>query len=119
MNCVTETRETSVHARTAESDRTAATLPPHSAALLDTNVNKQDCGQVMALLLLIAGSVVGTIAALVQWIALDLSLGTAVTTYFLFGFGLPVCVGLAKWIETRLRAAFDLQPVMRIRNMDI
>lgn len=66
----------------------------------------------MAIVLLIAGSFFGVVAAVLQWTLQDASLMQGIATYFAFGFGFPVAVGLTKWIELRIRAAFETPRVM-------
>ncbi len=71
----------------------------------------------MAIILLMFGSALGLGAAVLQWTLQDASLVEGVITYFGFGFGFPLGVGLLKWIEMRLRLLFDLhQPPARDRS---
>lgn len=58
----------------------------------------------MAVLFLIAGSLVGILGAVLQLIVLNASIGTAIATYFALGFGLPVVLTAGFLMASRLRS---------------
>ncbi len=72
----------------------------------------------MALILIIVGSFIGLVVALLKCIVMDASLTDGLISYFAFALGLPVTVGLAKWIQGKLRGVFHSAPVLRIKQTD-
>lgn len=72
----------------------------------------------MALILIIVGSFIGLGVALLKCIVMDASLADGLISYFAFALGLPVTVGLAKWVQAKLRVVFRAAPVLRITHTD-
>lgn len=72
----------------------------------------------MALILIAFGSFIGFGVALVQCLLMEASAIEGLTTYFAFGFGLPVTVGLAKWSQIKLRHVFQASTLVGIQQAD-
>lgn len=72
----------------------------------------------MALFLIIGGTLVGFFTGLVQCTLFGSSLMDGVITYFTFGLGVPMAIGLAKGVELRLRALFQGTTVMPFARVD-
>ncbi|WP_146346000.1 hypothetical protein [Falsiphaeobacter marinintestinus] len=72
----------------------------------------------MALILIAFGSFIGFGVALVQCLVMEASALEGLTTYFAFGFGLPITVGLAKWSQIKLRHLFQTSPLLGVQRAD-